>query len=137
MKLFRCSLCANAYLGDGTLSHCPFCSVDGRQLLLGNRALMDDNGISLGPDSIQASERMPGGWGLALGIVGGSSMALGLMLAYQIAVDWLNLRVVADTAEALKRHPAAFPEILLTSSETGEGLPALRAAAAALLDQTS
>ena len=33
MKLFRCSLCANAYLGDSTLSHCPFCSVDGRHLL--------------------------------------------------------------------------------------------------------
>jgi GTP-binding protein len=46
-------------------------------------------------------------------------------------------RAVEATAEALKRHAAAFPEILLTSSETGEGLPALRAAAAALLDQAS
>ncbi|MFO7855691.1 MAG: ribosome biogenesis GTP-binding protein YihA/YsxC [Paracoccaceae bacterium] len=46
-------------------------------------------------------------------------------------------RAVVAVAEALKRHPAAFPEILLTSSETGEGLPALRAAAASLLDQAS
>lgn len=38
---------------------------------------------------------------------------------------------LAKTVEAVKaglaRHPAAFPEILTTSSETGHGLPALRA----------
>ncbi|HKK35139.1 MAG TPA: ribosome biogenesis GTP-binding protein YihA/YsxC [Paracoccaceae bacterium] len=46
-------------------------------------------------------------------------------------------RAVEATVAALARHPAAFPEILLTSAETGEGLPALRAAAASLLDQAS
>ncbi|MFP4239049.1 MAG: YihA family ribosome biogenesis GTP-binding protein, partial [Rhodosalinus sp.] len=30
------------------------------------------------------------------------------------------------------RHPAAFPELVLTSSETGEGLPTLRAIVAGL-----
>ncbi|MFP4404052.1 MAG: YihA family ribosome biogenesis GTP-binding protein, partial [Rhodosalinus sp.] len=29
-------------------------------------------------------------------------------------------------------HPAAFPELVLTSSETGEGLPTLRAIVAGL-----
>ena len=38
------------------------------------------------------------------------------------------------TVETLKRHPAAFPEILVTSSETGRGVPELRAAIATLLE---
>ena len=38
-------------------------------------------------------------------------------------------RAAAATAAALARHPAAFPEILATSSETGAGLAALRVAA--------
>jgi len=33
---------------------------------------------------------------------------------------------------ALKKRPAAHPEVLLTSSETGEGLARLRAAILAL-----
>ncbi len=37
--------------------------------------------------------------------------------------------VAAKLGEDLKRHPAAYPEIIATSSEKGEGLPALRAAA--------
>ncbi|MDR3539289.1 MAG: ribosome biogenesis GTP-binding protein YihA/YsxC [Acetobacteraceae bacterium] len=38
-------------------------------------------------------------------------------------------------AEALSRtHPAAFPQVLTTSSETGEGIPDLRAALAVLAD---
>ena len=41
-------------------------------------------------------------------------------------------RVIADTKQALARHPAAFPEIVATSSVKGEGLPHLRAAVAAL-----
>jgi GTP-binding protein len=28
---------------------------------------------------------------------------------------------------ALQKHPAAYPELLLTSSEKGEGIPTLRA----------
>ncbi|ACA19408.1 GTP-binding protein HSR1-related [Methylobacterium sp. 4-46] len=37
------------------------------------------------------------------------------------------------TAAALARRPAAYPEIILTSSRTGEGIPALRASVARLL----
>lgn len=36
-------------------------------------------------------------------------------------------------AEALQPHPAAFPEIALTSSETGDGIPELRATIARIL----
>ncbi|SHI57826.1 ribosome biogenesis GTP-binding protein YihA/YsxC [Wenxinia saemankumensis] len=39
---------------------------------------------------------------------------------------------LARTREALARHPAAFPEIVLTSSEKGEGLETLRAIVADL-----
>jgi GTP-binding protein len=35
---------------------------------------------------------------------------------------------VADTLAALAKHPAAFPEVLATSSKSGEGMPELRAA---------
>src|SRR5436309_15109129 len=41
----------------------------------------------------------------------------------------------AETAAALARHPAAFPEILVTSSRTGAGMPELRAAMARLLGE--
>ena len=34
---------------------------------------------------------------------------------------------IAQVQEALKKHPAAYPEIVLTSSETGEGIETLRA----------
>jgi GTP-binding protein len=40
-------------------------------------------------------------------------------------------RVLAETAEALRRRPAAHPEVLATSAETGAGLDALRAEIAA------
>ncbi len=40
---------------------------------------------------------------------------------------------IAKTAETLQKHPTAYPEILVTSSETGRGAPSLRAAIAALL----
>ena len=40
---------------------------------------------------------------------------------------------VEQTSFALTRHPAAFPEVLATSSRTGEGMPELRAALARLL----
>ncbi len=42
-------------------------------------------------------------------------------------------KVLAQIGEGLQKHPAAFPEILTTSSETGHGIPELRAAAAAFL----
>jgi len=34
---------------------------------------------------------------------------------------------VAATLEALRKHPAAYPETFFTSSRTGEGIPELRA----------
>ncbi len=39
---------------------------------------------------------------------------------------------LAKTREALARHPAAFPELILTSSEKGDGIPALRAVIAGI-----
>jgi GTP-binding protein len=35
-------------------------------------------------------------------------------------------------AQRLATHPAAYPEIVLTSSETGDGIPTLRAIVAGL-----
>jgi GTP-binding protein len=39
----------------------------------------------------------------------------------------------AATASVLRKHPAAFPELLVTSSRTGAGMPQLRAAMVRLL----
>ncbi|MGK9170398.1 ribosome biogenesis GTP-binding protein YihA/YsxC [Inquilinus limosus] len=36
-------------------------------------------------------------------------------------------RRIPEVEAALKRHPAAFPRVLLTSSDSGEGIPELRA----------
>lgn len=41
-------------------------------------------------------------------------------------------RVLAQTRAALAKHPAAFPEIVLTSSEKGDGIASLRAIIATL-----
>jgi GTP-binding protein len=40
--------------------------------------------------------------------------------------------VLAATREAIRKHPAAHPEVLVTSAETGAGIDALRAEIAAL-----
>ena len=42
---------------------------------------------------------------------------------------------VAATLAALKTHPAAYPEVLATSSRTGAGMPELRAAMVRLLKE--
>lgn len=42
-------------------------------------------------------------------------------------------RTAEAVAEALARHPAAFPEIRITAAETGRGIPELRATLAGLL----
>jgi GTP-binding protein len=42
---------------------------------------------------------------------------------------------IADTAAALAKHPAAFPEVLVTSSRSGAGMPELRAAMVRLLEE--
>ena len=44
-------------------------------------------------------------------------------------------KVVAGVAESLKKHPTAYPEIIVTSSDKGDGVPVLRAAVADLLTQ--
>ena len=41
-------------------------------------------------------------------------------------------RVLSQVRDALSRHPAAFPEIVLTSSEKGDGIDTLRAIIATL-----
>jgi len=41
--------------------------------------------------------------------------------------------VLAQVRAALNRHPAAYPEMVLTSSEKGEGIPTLRAIIADLI----
>jgi len=42
-------------------------------------------------------------------------------------------KTLAQVRGALSKHPAAFPEMILTSSETGAGIPDLRAAIAGLV----
>jgi GTP-binding protein len=40
---------------------------------------------------------------------------------------------IAATTVALAKHPAAFPDVLVTSSRNGDGMPELRAAMIRLL----
>jgi GTP-binding protein len=42
-------------------------------------------------------------------------------------------RILDITRTALSKHPAAFPEIVLTSSEKGDGIATLRAIIATLV----
>ena len=42
---------------------------------------------------------------------------------------------IAATTAALATHPAAFPDVLVTSSRTGAGMPELRAAMVRLLEE--
>lgn len=42
-------------------------------------------------------------------------------------------KILSQVREKLAAHPAAFPEIILTSAEKGEGLASLRAAIAAMV----
>jgi GTP-binding protein len=44
-------------------------------------------------------------------------------------------KVIAETTAALAKHPAAFPEVLVTSSRSGAGMPELRAAMVRLLHE--
>jgi GTP-binding protein len=41
-------------------------------------------------------------------------------------------KVLTQVRQALSKHPAAYPEIVLTSSEKGEGIETLRAIIAGL-----
>ena len=62
------------------------------------------------------------------------SYQLVLTKADQIKPAELAERLAATTA-ALAKHPAAFPEVLATSSRNGAGMPELRAAMIRLLDE--
>ncbi len=42
-------------------------------------------------------------------------------------------KALAATLASLAKHPTAFPQVLTTSAETGQGVPELRAAVASLL----
>lgn len=46
-------------------------------------------------------------------------------------------RRIDEIKDALKTHPAAFPEVLATSSQSGAGMPELRAAMMRLLQERS
>ena len=46
-------------------------------------------------------------------------------------------QTIAGVTAALAKHPAAFPEVLVTSSRTGAGMPELRAAMVRLLRERS
>jgi GTP-binding protein len=55
-----------------------------------------------------------------------------LTKADQVKAGELEATIEATKA-ALAKHPAAFPEVLATSSRTGQGMPELRAAMVRLL----
>ncbi|MEL6793033.1 MAG: ribosome biogenesis GTP-binding protein YihA/YsxC [Pseudomonadota bacterium] len=44
-------------------------------------------------------------------------------------------KVIAKVGDDLKKHPTAFPEMIVTSSEKGDGIGTLRAAIAALIEE--
>jgi GTP-binding protein len=63
-----------------------------------------------------------------------SAMSYQIILTKRDAVAKAEQAVrVAEVEEALRKHPAAFPHVLFTSSETGEGIAEFRAAIAELL----
>ena len=62
------------------------------------------------------------------------SYQLVLTKADQVKPAGLEQRV-AEVTSALAKHPAAFPEVVVTSSRSGAGMPELRAAMARLLEE--
>ena len=64
----------------------------------------------------------------------GSWVAAGAAAA--LLAHWrFGARVIAETEVALAKHPASFPFLVATSSETGAGIADLRAAIALLADE--
>src|SRR5438270_12159799 len=57
-----------------------------------------------------------------------------LTKADQVKPAELRTRI-EETLAALAKHPAAFPEVLVTSSRSGAGMPELRAAMVRLLEE--
>jgi GTP-binding protein len=69
-----------------------------------------------------------------LDLLDGAAVSYQLVLTKADEVKAADLdRVVAETAAALARRPAAFPEVLATSSREGLAIPELRAGVARLL----
>jgi GTP-binding protein len=64
------------------------------------------------------------------------SYQLVLTKADQVKPAELTARI-AETAAALAKHPAAFPDVLATSSRTGDGMAELRGAIVRLLEERS
>jgi GTP-binding protein len=63
-------------------------------------------------------------------------------VSYQVVLtkaDEVKAPELAERTDAtrtlLARHPAAFPDVLVTSSRTGAGMPELRAAVARLIGE--
>src|SRR6201995_4114140 len=59
-----------------------------------------------------------------------------LTKADQVKATELQTRI-AETETALAKHPAAFPNVLATSSRSGTGMPDLRAAMVRLIEERS
>src|ERR1700760_3866752 len=62
------------------------------------------------------------------------SYQIALTKADQVKAGELEERR-AETAAALAKHPAAFPDVLATSSRSGKGMPELRAAMVRLIEE--
>ena len=58
-----------------------------------------------------------------------------LTKADQVKTGRTRSSASTQTSAALAKHPAAFPEVLVTSSRTGAGMPELRAAMVRLLQR--
>src|SRR6266699_1576062 len=58
-------------------------------------------------------------------------------VSYQVVLTKTDQVKPAEVQAALAKHPAAFPQILVTSSRTGAGMQELRAAMARLLAERS
>ena len=59
-----------------------------------------------------------------------------LTKADQVKASELKTRI-EETTTALAKHPAAFPEVLVTSSRNGDGMAELRAAMVRLVEERS
>ncbi len=69
----------------------------------------------------------------SLDVLGESAVSHQIVLTKADQVKASELReCIAETEEALKKRPAAFPQVIATSSREGTGIPELRAAIAKL-----
>lgn len=69
-----------------------------------------------------------------MSLMDSSALAFQCVLTKADKVKGVDRDKVLDvTRKALSRHPAAFPEIIITSSEKGDGIPTLRSTIATLV----